>query len=427
MSNQVKLQLTYGFSEIQWQIVPRQSILENGKQLFKSGHVKNVTENREQGKPTEIIGDCIRQTNIRDSAYHLSLVLDENRLITGAACQCIAGESGICKHTSALVYFVNEEREETKTDTQCSFVAPSKAGREKYPKGKPLSEIFNFKNKCPKFDFMDVSMETKTEQFQWMEAAGNTSSPLYKILKNREEIARKSLAEAAKKKEEEKTQNVLPTWFFQKVFENSVSDLDFNLTGDLKNNFDNHIRVTPKRASEICLETLSQSTNASWKKHREIRITSSRAHSIYRARSEKTRYEHFTSSPAGTIPALKYGIDMEPVARKKYEEVSGHEIFVPGLVIKPEKAWLGASPDGCFIDENSNLVLLEIKCPFSAKDDENIIVQYLDKDDNLKKSHAYYTQIQLAMYCCNAKECDFFVFNEKTFKLSRVHYDEQFV
>ena len=45
MSNQIKVQLTYGFSEIQWRIKPRQSIVQNGEELYKSGHVKNVMEN----------------------------------------------------------------------------------------------------------------------------------------------------------------------------------------------------------------------------------------------------------------------------------------------------------------------------------------------------------------------------------------------
>ena len=193
----------------------------------------------------------------------------------------------------------------------------------------------------------------------------------------------------------------MPKWFFDKVFGNSSSvDVNNNLNGDLKISYERHVQVSPQVASDICLKTTSQSANASWKRYREVRITSSRAHSIWRGRKPETRYSHFTSSPSGNIPALKYGRDMEETARKKYEEITEKSVFVPGLVIKAEKPWLGASPDGAFINDDGNLKLLEIKCPYSAKDND-IDVPFLDKEYQLKKTHQYYTQVQLAMYCCN--------------------------
>ena len=65
---------------------------------------------------------------------------------------------------------------------------------------------------------------------------------------------------------------------------------------------------------------------------------------------------------------------MEETARKKYEEIIGKSVFVPGLVIKPEKPWLGASPDGAFINDDGNLKLVEIKCPFSARESDIIFM-----------------------------------------------------
>ena len=118
---------------------------------------------------------------------------------------------------------------------------------------------------------------------------------------------------------------------------------------------------------------------------------------------------------------------MENIARKKYEEIIGKSVFVPGLVIKPEKPWLGASPDGAFINDDGNLKLVEIKCPFSARESDVIDVPFLDKEHHLKKSHQYYTQVQIAMYCCSATTCDFFVFSPKDYKLLTVKFDQDFV
>ena len=423
----LKVELLYGFSSISWTEEPRDSILSNGYELFKAGHVINVKEIRVNEKPTEIVGDCIKQTSIRDAAYHVNLWIDKDRKITSAHCQCVAGESGQCKHTSALVFYVNEEREESKTDVQCKFVAPSKAGQNKYPKGQELDDIFKFKEKCPVFNWKNKPLSAKEQQCKWMEEAKNTSNPLYRICKNREELARKSQVVATAERQKVDT-NILPQWFYEKVFANSNEvDLNNNLSGELKISYERHVQVSPQVASDICMKTTSQSSSASWKRFREIRITSSRAHSIWRGRKKETRYSHFVSTPSGNIPALKYGRDMEDIARRKYEEITGKSVFVPGLVIKPEKSWLGASPDGAFINDDGNLKLVEIKCPYSAKESDNIDVPFLDKEDQLKKTHQYYTQVQLAMYCCNASACDFFVFSPKDYKLLTVPFDHDFI
>jgi hypothetical protein len=69
--------------------------------------------------------------------------------------------------------------------------------------------------------------------------------------------------------------------------------------------------------------------------------------------------------------------------------------------------------------------LLEIKCPSSCKD-LPINVEYI-KDDELKKSHPYYTQIQLTMFVCNAEEAAFFVYSSVDQKCLRVPFDQAFV
>ena len=295
------VELLYGFSSISWTEEPRDSIVNNGYELYKAGHIFNVKEIRADGKPTEIIGDCIKQTSIRDAAYHVNLWIDHERKITGAHCQCVAGESGQCKHTSALVFYVNEEREESKTDVQCKFVAPSRAGQNKYPKGQELDEIFKFKEKCPTFNWANKSLEAKAQQFKWMEEANNKSSPLYKICKNREELARKSQAVATAEQQRKAEKDVLPKWFYEKVFANSSlpGDDNNNLNGDLKLSYERHIQVSPEAASDICLKTASQSTSASWKRHREILITSSRA--IASGEAENQRHDTVISHPLQVV------------------------------------------------------------------------------------------------------------------------------
>lgn len=61
--------------------------------------------------------------------------------------------------------------------------------------------------------------------------------------------------------------------------------------------------------------------------------------------------------------AMEHGIENEPVAREKYEEVTGTLVQQCGLAYHDEIEYFGASPDGLVGHEG----LIEIKCPSSTK------------------------------------------------------------
>ncbi|KAL4107804.1 hypothetical protein QTP88_018094 [Uroleucon formosanum] len=65
----------------------------------------------------------------------------------------------------------------------------------------------------------------------------------------------------------------------------------------------------------------------------------------------------------------KYGREMETKARQKFEQLSKEKVYENGLIIDPEFPFLAASPDG-LIGEH---YLLEIKCPYSARDSNDAI------------------------------------------------------
>ena len=94
---------------------------------------------------------------------------------------------------------------------------------------------------------------------------------------------------------------ILMEIFYEKVFANSSppGDENNNLNGDLKLSYDRHIQVSTETASEICLKTTSQSTSASWKRHREILITSSRA--IASGEAENQRHDTVISHPLQVV------------------------------------------------------------------------------------------------------------------------------
>ena len=119
---------------------------------------------------------------------------------------------------------------------------------------------------------------------------------------------------------------------------------------------------------------------------------------------------------------MSYGRDMEKIARENFCKITGKDVIESGLIVKTNQTWLCSSPDGLIKDEN---ICLEIKCPSSCENID-ISVDYI-RDNNLVKSHPYFTQVQLQMYTSNSDSCHFFVFSEKDFILINVPRDNEFL
>ena len=154
-----------------------------------------------------------------------------------------------------------------------------------------------------------------------------------------------------------------------------------------------------------------------WHKERKKRITASKAHKIYRARSEETVFKYFFEESC-THPNLLYGRKMEPRAKDKIKTILDVDIFEIGLVAKYGQPWLAASPDGLLVFRNGEQAQLQIKCPISCSDSK-ISVPYLEIS-NLKKGHPYYTQIQIQLYCCEVKIAVLFIYSENDYKIDEV-------
>lgn len=149
-----------------------------------------------------------------------------------------------------------------------------------------------------------------------------------------------------------------------------------------------------------------------------------RAHKIWKARKTETRLKYFFES-IPDLKSLRYGREMEKAAIIKYEEVTRNRVYAAGLIIKIGQPWLGATPDGIAEDEHGHLYVLEIKCPSSCKNDD-INLPYV-KNGRLQRSHCYFTQLQIQLYCCNLKWGHLFVFSEADFKLVKIKRDDAFL
>ena len=176
--------------------------------------------------------------------------------------------------------------------------------------------------------------------------------------------------------------------------------------------------------------TIGQHTNVIWKQQRTFRLTSSNFGQICKAtaRMDRTHLaESMVSPKAFSGRAVQHGLQYESVAVKQFEKQ-----YMPtvecGMFVCEDVAWLAASPDRVISDE----AILEVKCPFSAKNKAitSTTVPYLkDSYGNLKldTKHNYYYQIQGQLLCSDRNKCYFCVYTCKDMQVIEIERDASFI
>lgn len=102
-----------------------------------------------------------------------------------------------------------------------------------------------------------------------------------------------------------------------------------------------------------------------------------------------------------TTPAMQWGIDMEPVARAKYSEMTANSVEEVGFIHHRTIANFGASPDGLVSTDG----VLEVKCPGTAK-----VLKILTGED---PDPGWLFQIQTEMIVTGRPWCDFVLYDPR--------------
>ncbi|XP_036149752.1 uncharacterized protein LOC118647911 [Monomorium pharaonis] len=190
-----------------------------------------------------------------------------------------------------------------------------------------------------------------------------------------------------------------------------------------------------KNWKKIEFDTRQQSKSQLWLSLRRKMLTSSNFRSVCRMRQ--------TTSCAGTVKAIlyppfidtaavKYGCDMEEIAKKELATKLNKLVKSCGLFIDTENPCLGTTPDG-LLDENG---LIEIKCPLSA---ENLTAEkaiktipslkgIFDKKnpDKMNKNHRFFYQIQGQLNITRREYCVFALWTPKSMKMIYINRDDAF-
>ena len=119
-------------------------------------------------------------------------------------------------------------------------------------------------------------------------------------------------------------------------------------------------------------------------------------------------------------------------------KMTGHSGFIIkscGFIVDKEAPFLGASPDALVECTCCGYGVLEVKCPFSAKEAESLrqvaeqqkdfCLQLLpSKSLKLSTNHPYYLQCQLQIYTTGRSYCDFVVWHPAGLHIERLTLDK---
>ena len=141
----------------------------------------------------------------------------------------------------------------------------------------------------------------------------------------------------------------------------------------------------------------------------------------------KIKSENVINQLSATQSQLEY---LEEITRNQSSNIVWHEQRA-GLFVSHSNQWLAASPDGVITCSCHGTSTLEIKYPYNFRD--TTIDEFLKdpsayiQDGMLDPSHKFYTQVQLQIYVCGAKNSDFVVFVNGSLLCLSVSIDQPFL
>ncbi|XP_063043972.1 uncharacterized protein LOC134438351 [Engraulis encrasicolus] len=188
------------------------------------------------------------------------------------------------------------------------------------------------------------------------------------------------------------------------------------------------LQLTMEMAHKIECSTRAQSKDQGWHMLRQSRVTSSRFREVCHVRGQSSGEGLAERMIKGTrqTASMRRGSELEFDAAKEYVKCNNVNYTPCGLVIHPQAPWLGASPDGLVYDPTATPChgLVEIKCPNVKSYIDCKYLHMCNGTFTLKKSHAYFWQIQGQLLITGMEWCDFFVWAEEDYFVQRLQADE---
>ena len=192
---------------------------------------------------------------------------------------------------------------------------------------------------------------------------------------------------------------------------------------------------------EICLlqtMTTGQRENPLWMDARQWRVTASNFGRICNREREPGFYPTSVTKLLlrdyghPVSPLLQWGIDHEDEAITLYHKMTGVEVHPCGIFVGIDSGFLGASPDGVVFNQEAEMGIIEVKCPYkhrmesisNACKDKYFHLEVANGKTHLKRTHDYFFQITGQLAITEASFCDCVTWTCKDIFIEQIYLDE---
>ena len=397
-------------------------------------------------------------TKVRDRPHDTWILFENNSILT-TWCTCVAGTSLCCNHILAVLYKITFAHKQGYSNPACTSLPQGwNKGTHKQVEPKRICDLFirndsklrsDRKSKTPincltKREFdprhpedRQLNNDCVSSFYQSIKACIPNACVLYSIDPCITAELPPTLKDAADN--------------FLSLHNNHEKGTD-----ELMQEFLEYIQLSRAQTDKVEEETRGQGCCNEWKQQRLGRITASIAHEVMtktqsiinnRRRGHTPKYTPLVNKivngvDISSVDAVKWGISHEADALKQFmAAMTPHHdcelgcLKASGLLVKSDEPYLAASPDGLFKCRCCGVSVVEVKCPYSIRDQE--IAEGYDKTDflemrdgsvKLKTSHKYFSQITMLMALAPAKQTYFVVWTTKglltdTIEFSAEHWN----
>ncbi|XP_050505806.1 uncharacterized protein LOC126884063 [Diabrotica virgifera virgifera] len=402
---------------------------------FKSGFVEKVGF-KVINDLVLLIGKVQHSMRARETKLRVWIIAETGGSICTAHCICMAGLGEVCSHVTAVLYaaehaaYLKQQKNEKNvacTDVKSTWPVPTQSGTHPIEAasldwGKVIEEK-NYKEIPP----MDDS-----EMLDLLQELQNS---------NCDAVLMRHVEPFASQLSDENNEKVsIPVLFnvYHKKYEKMPLDDLIQLGMKCK------MEVTQNIRREIEDKTQDQRKCAEWYRQRTGRVTASIFKDVCRTNVEKPSLSLIKSicyPRKISTRAIRWGINHEQLAIDAYKKETSrnHRDFIVntiGLVVCMKWPQLGASPDGFVYCDCCAAGTLEVKCPFSLRENGNL-QEYASRKDSclecdktgtvkMNKKHKYYYQVQAQIFICKLNYCDFVVWCPNFIFIERVLPDIKF-
>ncbi|CAN7999705.1 unnamed protein product, partial [Ixodes pacificus] len=389
-----------------------------------------------------VVGKVRHSQSIRDALLRPWLLIKPDGEVQVAHCTCMSGLGEACSHVGAVLFYmeavVRRRNDQACTDQDNAWLPPHDRVVDCVPIAKmdfSSSEMKKRKldgeERAPVAAQKSIEKVTKEEWEMFMERCHQAGSRPALLLLS-EKYAHEFVPLATK----------FPSAILSNLASHDPTPAWEELVVQCAE-VANSLAVEPQVAALIQEQTTEQAGSTKWFSFRAGRITASNARTVCKtsvsqpSQSLLKKICHPMESQFWS-PAVAWGRNNEPKARQAYEAkaVRLHEDFScrrSGLHISSKHPFLGATPDGLIDCSCCGPGVLEVKCPYTFRDNfikempgQKYSCLFKQGDDMvLLEDHIYYYQIQTQMLVCNREYCDFVVWTSKDVQDFRIARDER--